>query len=153
MPLLLRESSVSLYHHSLVWLNVSLRWMQVKIPHESLYHCYETNLSMSLFAECQVKIPHERSQPACITVIRLISSFDSMSLSLLVSHQVWYLLMTILMGTKNRGLGGYQDVLPSLPVPPLNKTCKKWVYGAVGGVSTSQRIHWYYIFSLPQVSE
>ena len=42
-----------------------------------------------------------------------------------VVFQLWYLLMVILVGTKNRGIGGYKDFLPSLPVPPLEKTAKR----------------------------
>lgn len=34
--------------------------------------------------------------------------------------------MLALMGSKNRGAGKYQDYLPSLPVPPLKATLRKY---------------------------
>lgn len=40
------------------------------------------------------------------------------------------MLMLGLMGSKNRGVGKYQDFLPSLPVPPLKATLKKYVLNA-----------------------
>ncbi len=36
------------------------------------------------------------------------------------------MLMLALVGRKNKGLGNYQDYLPSLPVPPLKATLKKY---------------------------
>ena len=35
--------------------------------------------------------------------------------------------MLVLLGRKNLGAGNYQKFLPSLPVPPLKKTCKRSV--------------------------
>lgn len=44
-----------------------------------------------------------------------------------LSIQVWYLLMLALLGKENRGAGNYQQFLPSLPVPPLKATCKRFI--------------------------
>lgn len=38
------------------------------------------------------------------------------------------MLMLALMGRKNRGIGKYQDYLPSLPVPPLKATLQKYIF-------------------------
>jgi carnitine O-palmitoyltransferase 1 len=42
-------------------------------------------------------------------------------------NKIWYLLMIMLVGKKNLGAGKYQDYLPSLPVPPLKKTMKRYL--------------------------
>ncbi|XP_019849708.1 PREDICTED: carnitine O-palmitoyltransferase 1, muscle isoform-like isoform X1 [Amphimedon queenslandica] len=42
-------------------------------------------------------------------------------------NKIWYLLMLFLLGRKNLGAGNYQKFLPSLPVPPLTKTCKRYL--------------------------
>ena len=38
--------------------------------------------------------------------------------------QLWYLMTIALLGRTTKGAGWYQDYLPSLPVPPLDHTCK-----------------------------
>ena len=40
--------------------------------------------------------------------------------------QLWYLLMIAIMGRKMKKTGEYQDYLPSLPVPSLKATCRKY---------------------------
>lgn len=42
-------------------------------------------------------------------------------------NKLWMVLMILLMGRKNRGSMNYQDLLPSLPVPSLKGTCKKYL--------------------------
>ena len=44
----------------------------------------------------------------------------------LYSQQIWYLLMLLFLGKKNWGAGNYQLMLPTLPVPSLKKTCKRY---------------------------
>lgn len=42
-------------------------------------------------------------------------------------NKVWYLLMLLFLGKKNLGAGNYQLMLPTLPVPSLKKTCKRYL--------------------------
>ena len=44
---------------------------------------------------------------------------------LLLKIQVWAVCLKLLMNSKNLGIRGYQDMLPTLPVPPLKTTCRK----------------------------
>lgn len=39
--------------------------------------------------------------------------------------QLWAMCLKLLMNSKNLGIRGYQDMLPTLPVPPLKTTCAK----------------------------
>ena len=39
--------------------------------------------------------------------------------------QVWATCLKLLLSNKNLGIRGYQDMLPSLPVPPLKATCSR----------------------------
>ncbi|XP_003384970.2 PREDICTED: carnitine O-palmitoyltransferase 1, liver isoform-like isoform X2 [Amphimedon queenslandica] len=42
-------------------------------------------------------------------------------------NKIWYFMIVVLLGKKNRGSGYYQIFLPSLPVPSLKKTCQKYL--------------------------
>eukprot|EP00731_Ephydatia_muelleri_P002535 Em0001g2535a len=39
-------------------------------------------------------------------------------------NKLWYVMTIALLGRTTKGAGWYQDYLPSLPVPPLDHTCK-----------------------------
>lgn len=42
-------------------------------------------------------------------------------------NKLWMLLVVVLLGRKDRGSMRYQDYLPSYPLPPLKKTCSKYL--------------------------
>ena len=41
-------------------------------------------------------------------------------------YQLWALCLKMLMDSKNLGFRGYQDILPTLPIPSLQATCKRY---------------------------
>ncbi|KAL5517212.1 hypothetical protein EMCRGX_G002713 [Ephydatia muelleri] len=42
-------------------------------------------------------------------------------------NKLWYVMTIALLGRTTKGAGWYQDYLPSLPVPPLDHTCKMFL--------------------------
>ncbi|XP_065912520.1 carnitine O-palmitoyltransferase 1, muscle isoform-like [Dysidea avara] len=63
-----------------------------------------------------------------IRVIRLLLSYDHWFIGRAnFLDYLWAVCLKMLMNSKNLGIRGYQDMLPTLPVPPLKATCRRFL--------------------------
>ncbi|XP_065912529.1 carnitine O-palmitoyltransferase 1, liver isoform-like [Dysidea avara] len=63
-----------------------------------------------------------------VRVIRLLLSYDHWFIGKPnCFDRLWALCLKILMDSKNLGIRGYQDMLPTLPIPSLKSTCRRFL--------------------------